>query len=53
MIELVGDSGLELQAGDRGTVRAFSPEGRVVVHWERGFDGEIDPVTTPFRPLPA
>ncbi|MGL6279580.1 MAG: hypothetical protein ACRC50_08520 [Gaiella sp.] len=48
VIELVRDAG-ELQAGDRGTVRAVSPAGGVLVEWDRGFDREIDPVTTPFR----
>jgi hypothetical protein len=47
VIELTRDAG-ELRAGDRGTVRAYSSTGGVVVAWERGFEGEIDPTTTPF-----
>ncbi len=50
VIELVGDTP-ERRAGDRGTVLAVSPEGRVVVDWETGSGGEIDPVVTPFRPV--
>lgn len=51
VIELVRDQGSDLRAGDRGTVRGVSAEGRVVVHWERGFSGEIDPALTEFRPV--
>jgi len=52
-IELIADSGSELHAGDRGVVRAFGPDGRVVVEWEDGRDREIDPTATPFRRLAA
>ena len=49
VIELVRDAAPDLEAGDRGTVRSVSADGRVEVQWERGFAGEIDPATTPFR----
>jgi hypothetical protein len=50
VIELTRDA-QDLHAGDRGTVRAVSADGRVQVQWERGFAREIDPATTPFRPV--
>lgn len=52
-IELVADAGSELHAGDRGIVRAFAPDGRVMVAWEDGRSREIDPTATPFRRLAA
>jgi len=52
-IELEQGDGGELHAGDRGVVRAFGEDGRVVVEWEDGRDREVDPVATPFRRVPA
>jgi len=43
----------DLHAGDRGTVKDFSSDGHVVVRWENGGEGMIDPVATPFRPVSA
>jgi|APDOM4702015248_1054824.scaffolds.fasta_scaffold31332_2 hypothetical protein len=51
VLDLPGDSGL--QAGDRGVVCHIAATGNVVVAWDRGFDLEIDPVQTAFRPLAA
>lgn len=54
-IELVqdvsDDSGL--RAGDRGVVNQVDDHGRVVVHWDRGFETQIDPDSTPFQKLAA
>lgn len=48
-IEVLDDaSGDGLEPGDRGVVRAISPEG-VLVAWERGFSLEIDPDVTRYR----
>ena len=44
------DSGL--RAGDRGVVRAITPEG-VVIDWDRGFSLEVDPEAMPYHALPA
>ena len=53
-IELVHDGGCDdLHAGDRGIVRAFGQNGRVVIEWEDGRNREIDPVATPFRRFAA
>lgn len=49
VIELVRDQDADLRAGDRGTVRGVSVDGRVSVQWENGPLGEIDPATTEFR----
>lgn len=49
VIEVLEDtSGGGLLPGDRGVVRAISPEG-VVVDFERGFNLRIDPDLTHYR----
>jgi hypothetical protein len=54
-IELATDAGDEsgLRAGDRGVVHEVDDRGRVVVLWDRGFETEIDPTSTPFHRLAA
>ena len=54
-IELVTDVSDEsgLRAGDRGVVHHVDDEGRVLVLWDRGFETEIDPQSTPFHRLAA
>lgn len=54
-IELVEDAGDQsgLRAGDRGVVHQVDDEGRVIVLWDRGFESEIDPQSTPFHRLAA
>ena len=54
-VELVGDCGREtgLLPGDRGVVTWIDETGDVVVHWDRGFDLQLDPVATQIRPLAA
>ncbi len=54
-IELVDDARDEtgLRAGDRGIVEQIDEAGHVIVAWDRGFAGEIDPQVTQFRPLAA
>lgn len=48
-IEVLDDaSGDGLVPGDRGIVRAISPDG-VLVAWDRGFDLAIDPDRTRYR----
>lgn len=48
-IEVVeAGAGEGLRPGDRGVVRAISPDG-ILVAWERGFSLEIDPDVTRYR----
>lgn len=42
----------DLHAGDRGIVHQVD-DGRVLVLWDRGFESEIDPLSTPFHRLAA
>jgi hypothetical protein len=51
VIELELDAPPTLKAGDRGTVRDVSVEGRVVVQWDRGFSQDIDPASAAFRTI--
>lgn len=39
-----------LRAGDRGVVRAITPDG-VVVDWERGFSSSLDAKEMPYHVL--
>lgn len=54
-IELVQDvsDDSRLRAGDRGVVHQVDDHGRVVVQWDRGFETQIDPDSTPFQKLAA
>lgn len=54
-IELVRDAEDDsgLCAGDRGVVEDIDARGLVHVTWDRGLTVEIDPESTPFRPLAA
>ena len=54
-IEVVADAGDEsgLRAGDRGVVYQVDEHGRVIVLWDRGFECELDPESTPFQRLAA
>ena len=47
----VGDSGLV--SGDCGVVLDVTPDGCVVVEFDRGVSRKIDPTLTPYRTLAA
>jgi hypothetical protein len=54
-VELVADGDLEsgLHAGDRGVVDDIDDRGLVRIVLDRGSVIEVDPESTPFRPLAA
>lgn len=54
-VELVGacDQETGLRPGDRGVVTSIDESGDVLVHWDRGFDLQVDPAETQIRPLAA
>ena len=53
-VELVSAcSETALVPGDRGIVTAIDEAGDILVHWDRGFDLQVNPSETQIRPLAA